>query len=197
MSTSRLGNLLHTPCDAPIRPRAAGALRPPRRRGLLVLLSAAAVLLMVACASTTRHSLRPTGGLVRFAKSKRAFYEKRWISRVRATTPRICAGFVHQKRFEHYLKYGHFELEMILQVFKGGEPVRASGHVTGWRGGALLRTLRKRRKVAPSNNAYVWCGRLRKGGLWKVGAMRFVFFLRGTERSMDERIAHGVLLVGR
>jgi len=143
----------------------------------------------------TRHALQPTGGHVRFASSKRAFYEKRWVARVRASTPRICAGFVHRERFERYLKYGHFELEMILQVFKGGEPVRAGGRITGWRGGALLRTLRKRRKVAPSNNAYVWCGRLRKGGLWKVGAMRFVFMLRGAERAMDERLASGVLLV--
>lgn len=184
----------HVPREA--RQPDLGSLSPKTRTARWALLGAAvAVGLLGACAPTTRPALRPTGGMVRFAPSKRAFWKKRWITRVRANAPRICAGFVHRERFERYLKYGHFELEMILQVFKGGAPVRTGSHITGWQGGSLLRTLRKRRKVSPSNDAYVWCGRLRKGGLWKVGAMRFVFTLRASERSMDERLARGVLLV--
>lgn len=140
-----------------------------------------------------RHDLAPTGGEVRFASSREAFYKERFIRAAKADQPMICAGFVHKEPFERYLKYGKFELEMTMEVFLGGEP--AAGGGADWSGGKLLRTITRKKAVRASNNSYVWCGRLQKGGTWKIGAMRYAFVLRGPERSMDEPLARGTLPV--
>ncbi len=139
--------------------------------------------------------LEYTKGQVRFAKSRDAFYDADWQKSVPANQSKICAGFVHNKLFGHYLKYGAFRLVMALQVFKGGTPVVAGSKVTDWRDGTLLRTLKRKIKVGERNNSYVWCGRLQKGGTWKVGAMRFVFVLQGSERAVSEKMATGVLRI--
>lgn len=139
--------------------------------------------------------LEYTKGHVRFAKSRDAFYEADWQKSAPASQSKICAGFVHNKLFGHYLKYGSFRLIMALQVFKGGTPVVAGGKITGWRDGTLLRTIKRKIKVGERNNSYVWCGRLQKGGLWKAGAMRFVFVLQGSERAVSEKMATGVLRI--
>ena len=139
--------------------------------------------------------LEYTKGHVRFAKSRDAFYDADWQKSVPARQSKICAGFVHNKQFGHYLNYGAFRLVMALQVLKGGGPVVTGGKVTGWQNGTLLRTMKRKIKVGTRHNSYVWCGRLQKGGSWKVGAMRFVFVLQGAERAMSEKLATGVLRV--
>jgi len=96
--------------------------------------------------------LEYTKGQVRFAKSRDAFYDADWQKSVPANQSKICAGFVHNKLFGHYLKYGAFRLVMALQVFKGGTPVVAGSKVTGWRDGTLLRTLKRKIKVGERNN---------------------------------------------
>jgi hypothetical protein len=157
-------------------------------------------LLTLICLAALATGCKPppleyTKGYVHFAKSRDAFYDADWQKSVPAKQSKICAGFVHNKLFGHYLKYGAFRLVMALQVFKGGTPVVAGGKVTGWRDGSLLRTLKRKIKVGERNNSYVWCGRLQKGGTWKVGAMRFVFVLQGSERAMSEKMATGVLRI--
>lgn len=144
-------------------------------------------------AGTVKHNLPPTGGEVRFAPSRDAWYGEKWQQGAKATQPMICAGFVHHRSFGHYQKFGKFELEMVLEVVLGGEPEKTGEKVTGWRGGKLLRTITKQKAIGETNNSYVWCGRLQKGGAWKVGAMRYAFTLRGPERAMDEPVARGVL----
>ncbi len=158
------------------------------------LILAATILISSGCKPPP---LEYTKGQVRFARSREDFYRARWQRSASAAQPKICAGFVHNKRFGHYLKYGSFRLAMALQVFLGGGPVITAGRITGWREGKLLRTLQRRIRVGPSNKSYVWCGRLRKGGTWKVGAMRFVFVLQGPERAMGEKLATGVLRITR
>lgn len=169
--------------------------RTPLLRTAFVGLACAACL-GAACqpkGGTMRHNLEPTGGEVRFSVSRDAFYNERWIRTAKATAPMICAGFVHKENFGRYMKYGKFELEMTMEVFLGGEPVKTGGKVTDWSGGKPLRTITKKKAIQASNNSYVWCGRLQKGGTWKVGAMRYVFVLRGPERAMDEPVAKGTL----
>lgn len=164
----------------------------------LALTSLALASLLGGCgpkSGVTKHDLTSTEGRVRFSTKRQAFYERQWISQVKATSPRICAGFVHSETFERYLKYGKFELQMTLEVFKGGSPKVENGQVTGWQGGKLLRTIRKRRPVSASNSAYVWCGRLQKGGRWKEGAMRYTFELKGPEPAMDEFLAQGIVQI--
>jgi hypothetical protein len=171
--------------------------RSPLSRGALVCLAGLASL-VAACSpkgSTVRHDLAPTGGEVRFAVSREAFYKERWIRAAKADQPMVCAGFVHKEPFERLLKYGKFELEMTMEVFLGGEPVADGGRVSDWTGGKLLRTIVRRKAIGPTNNSYVWCGRLQKGGAWKLGAMRYAFVLRGPERAMDEPVARGTLPV--
>lgn len=163
-------------------------------RSLVILL---AFTLLVACgpSAVTKHDLDWTKGQVHFSTHRKGFYKMRWFKQVKASQPRICAGFVHKENFSRYLKYGKFELEMTLEVFKGGQPRIEGGRVVDWTGGTLLRTLRKRRPIRASNNGYVWCGRLQKGGTWKQGAMRFTYELKGPERAMDEFMAKGILQI--
>jgi len=139
--------------------------------------------------------LEYTKGKVLFAKSREAFYDADWQKTAPARQSKICAGFVHKQNFGHYLKYGAFRLAMALQIFKGGTPVVVGGKVTGWQDGTLLRTMKRKIKVGERHNSYVWCGRLQKGGAWKVGAMRFVFVLQANERAMSEKLATGVLKI--
>jgi hypothetical protein len=140
-----------------------------------------------------RHDIPSTGGEVRFSSSREAFYKERWIRAAKVDQPMICAGFVHKEPFERYLKYGRFELEMTMEVYLGGGP--SAGDAQTWQGGKLLRTITRKRPVSGSNNSYVWCGRLQKGGAWKIGAIRYAFVLRGPERAMDEPVARGTLPV--
>jgi hypothetical protein len=136
-----------------------------------------------------------TKGQVHFAKSRDDFYRKKWHTSLSARQARVCAGFVHRRNFGHYLKFGQFKLVMILQVYKDGTPVMKEGRVAGWDGGKLLRTMKRSIRVGERHNRYVWCGRLRKGGTWKNGAMRFSFGLAGPERAMGEKLAAGVLQI--
>jgi hypothetical protein len=159
-------------------------------RTLLLILTAAAL-----AAGCKPPPLEYTKGHVLFAKSREAFYDADWQKTASARQSKICAGFVHNKQFGHYLKYGSFRLAMAMQVFMGGSAVVAGGRVTGWKDGTLLRTIHRKIRVGKRHNSYVWCGRLQKGGTWKVGAMRFVFVLQGTERAMSEKLASGVLRV--
>ena len=165
-------------------------------RFLLVL--ALPVLGLGACAPRrvgTAHHLAPTRGEVRFATSREAFYQGRFVNRVSATTPKVCAGFVHAKRFGHYLRFGEFKLEMVHEVYLGGAAARSGDRITGWTDGKLLRTMKRDLPLKAGADSYVWCGRLRNDGRWKVGAMRWQFHLRGPERSMDEPVATGALEV--
>lgn len=142
---------------------------------------------------TLRHNLASTKGEVRFASSREAFYKERWIREARAQQPMICAGFVHHRPFGHYLKFGHFELEMTMEVFQQGEPHGKGHSASDWRGGKLLRTSTKRRAITASSTSYVICGHLHRRGTWTQGAMRYTFVLRGPKRAMDEHMARGVL----
>jgi hypothetical protein len=161
-----------------------------------IVLVGVTCLTLCACAPRTpgaHHQLAPTGRQVRFAPSREAFYRGRFVDRLPASAPMICAGFVHHKAFGQYLRYGEFTLEMTMKVFLGGSAVTSGGRITGWNDGRLLRTVN--RKITPKarTTAYVWCGRLRQAGQWKVGAMQWSFWLRGPERTMDEPAAEGTL----
>ena len=97
--------------------------------------------------SKVRHDLEPTKGRVRFAKSQQEFYDRVWRDMYPKNQRRICAGFVHSKRFGHYLRYGTFRLERVLEVYLGGTGTRQGGRITAWEGGKLIRTLKKTLRV--------------------------------------------------
>ncbi len=151
----------------------------------------------LSCApSPKNHELDWTGGQVRFARSPRAFYAAKWRKSFRAVDRRICAGFVHKEKFGRYLKYGLFDLRMKLEVFKGGTSKHdTSGRLVDWQGGRLLRTLVKKRPAHESQDAYVWCGSLRKGARWKVGAMRYTFWLHRDDPPKDIFLAKGIVMI--
>ncbi len=154
----------------------------------------AAVLVMSGCA--TGRQIGPTHGRVRFARSERAFYRGKWLRRIRTDTRRLCAGFVHREKFARYLRYGRFDLYMTLDVFKGGTPVFDDrGELAGWRGGRHLRTIRRRRSIRPGQDAYLWCATLRKGAVWKEGAMKYRFWLHREDPPKDVFLAEGWLQV--
>jgi hypothetical protein len=156
------------------------------------------VLALTACAprpAHVAHGLPSTRGEVRFATSREAFYRGQFVDQVSATTPRVCAGFVHGKKFGHYLRFGAFRLEMTHDVFLGGRAERTGNRVIDWVEGKLLRTMKRDLQLKAGADSYVWCGRLRGDGRWKEGAMRYQFWLRGPERSMDEPAARGVVVV--
>lgn len=159
-------------------------------RKLLTLIALACVL-----GACQPPPLEWTKGRVLFAKSRDDFYHRKWHGSLSAQQPRVCAGFVHQRNFGHYLKFGQFKLVMILQVLKDGTPIMNEGRITGWNGGTLLRTMKRSIRVGERHNRYVWCGRLQRGGTWKQGAMRFSFGLQGPERAMGEKLATGVLQI--
>jgi hypothetical protein len=141
------------------------------------------------------HDLAPTGGQVKFATSSTKFYQKKWHQLFRAQQPKICAGFVHSENFKRYLKYGNFQLAMRLEVYKGGRAVHKGDRIVDWRGGRLLKTLKKNKAIQPRQNSYVWCGGLRQNARWKVGAMKFTFTLRRKDPPKVVPIASGIVQI--
>jgi hypothetical protein len=141
------------------------------------------------------HDLGPTKGQVKFATSSERFYEGKWHQLFRASQSKLCAGFVHEESFKRYLRYGSFYLHMKLDVYKGGHPVHDGDRIVGWKGGKLLRTLKKKREIRPTQNAYVWCGGLRQDARWKVGAMRFTFTLRRDDPPKVVDLAEGIVQI--
>ncbi|MCD6497090.1 MAG: hypothetical protein J7M25_02165 [Deltaproteobacteria bacterium] len=161
--------------------------------GAWALVSVAAV----GCGTTSarHHEMGWTKGRVRFAPSSHRFYAERWSTVYKATQTPLCAGFVHKKTFGRYLAYGDFVLHMKMEVFKGGTPVIQNGEMVDWTGGRLLRTLEKTRPIREKQDAYLWCAKLRDGGRWKVGGMRFTFFLRRKDPPMDVPLAKGIVRI--
>ncbi len=171
--------------------------RKPAMPGIFLVFGVVVSMASGSCGpSEKHHELDWTGGQVRFARSSRDFYAARWRTRFRSSDRRICAGFVHKEKFGRYLAYGHFDLRMKLEVFKGGTSKHdASGRLVDWQGGKLLRTLVKKRPAHETQDAYVWCGSLRKGARWKVGAMRYTFWLHRDDPPKDIFLAKGIVEV--
>lgn len=164
----------------------------------LVSMPAMLVSVMAGCGSYSlkgKHDLAWTRNQVKFSTSHGGFYARKWRSHIKMSQKRLCAGFVHDRQFNHYLKYGLFRLHIDVEVHMGGSPLMSGGRVTGWTGARVKKLRTKIRSVRPGQDAYVWCALLTQGAVWKVGAMRFTFTLVRQDPPTRVPLADGFVVV--